>query len=150
MKPKDDKDKIKREAEDWKNKFLRALADYQNLERRGQERISNDQKNAVKKIILKFLAVIDDLEKAQIEIKNEGLKLIIDKFYSELKSENIERKDCLNQKFNPDMMECVSTVEGIKDDEVISQVRPAYIMDGEVIRTAQVIVSKIQKEEKNV
>lgn len=144
MKQKEDKDKINKEIEIWKNKFLRALADYQNLERRGQERFANDQKNAVKKIVLKFLAVIDDLEKAQIEIKNEGLKLIIDKFYTELKSENIERKDCLNQKFNPDMMECVSTVEGNKDDEVISQVRPAYTMNEEVIRTAQVIVSKVK------
>lgn len=144
MKVKQDQ-KIK-ETDDWKNKYLRALADYQNLERRIQQKILEDKKNAARDVIIKFIPLIDDLVKAQAEIKNEGLKLIIDKFDAVLKTENVQRKNCLNQKYDESIMECISIVEGKNDDEVVEEVRPAYFLNGEIIRTAQVIVAKIKKD----
>ena len=144
MKIKIDKDKLNKESEEWKSKYLRALADYQNLERRTNDRLSSDQKNAVKKIVLKLLPVIDDLEKAQSQLKDNGIKLILDKFLSVLKSENIERKGCLNEKYDEKIMECTNVVDGEKEDQVVAEIRLAYFMGDEVIRTAQVIVSKVQ------
>jgi len=132
----------------WKNKYLRALADYQNLERRVIEDSVAVKKYAAKEVILKFLPLIDDLIKAQFQIKNTGLKYIIDKFDTVLKNEYVERRSTLNQKFNSEFMECVSIVEGNKDNEVIEEVRPAYFMNGQVIRTAQVIVSRTKTKEK--
>ena len=147
MKTKPDKNK---EIDEWEAKYLRALADYQNLDRRVREQANQDKKNAAREVIIKFLPVLDDLLKAQSQIKNEGLKLIIDKFETILKSENVQKIDILTKKFNPDIMECISIVEGNKDDEVIEEVRPAYFLNGEVLRTAQVIVSKIKKEVSHV
>src|SRR3989344_252077 len=147
MKTKPDQNK---EIDEWKAKYLRALADYQNLDRRVREQANQDKKNAAREVIIKFLPVLDDLLKAQSQIKNEGLKLIIDKFETILKSENVQKIDILTKKFNPDIMECISIVEGNKDDEVIEEVRPAYFLNGEVLRTAQVIVSKIKKEVSHV
>ena len=135
-------------VEDWKGKYLRALADYQNLERRIRVQSLQDKNYAAREVIIKFLVVLDDLIKAQLQIKNEGLQLIIDKFEGVLKSENVQRKDCLNSQFDESYMECVSIVEGNKDDLVVGEVRPAYFMSGEVIRTAQVVVSK--KKEENI
>lgn len=137
-----------REPDEWKNKYLRALADYQNLERRMREKEFEDKKYATREVIQNFLPVIDDLVKAQEQIKNEGLKLIIDKIDTVLKKEQVERKDCLNQKYDEKFMECVSIVESDKDNIVIGQVRPGYIMNGEVIRAAQVVVSKKKEEVK--
>jgi len=134
-----------KEIEEWKGKYLRALADYQNLERRAQENERNDKKMRAREIILKFLPVLDDLYKAQPQIKNEGLVLIIAKFEAVLKSEQVERKESLQQKFNSHLMECTGIVEGKKDDEVVEEIRPAYLMSGDVIRTAQVIVSKVSR-----
>ena len=76
MKTKPDKNK---EIDEWEAKYLRALADYQNLDRRVREQVNQDKKNAAREVIIKFLPVLDDLLKAQSQIKNEGLKLIIDK-----------------------------------------------------------------------
>ena len=135
--------KENKELEEWKNKYLRALADYQNLERRVFDARLEDKKIASKEIIIKFLPVLDDLIKAQVQIKNEGLKLLIDKFELVLKSEHVEKKDCMNQKFNESLMECIGIVEGKNDDEVVDQLRPAYLINGEVLRAAQVIVSKV-------
>ena len=42
-----------KENEIWKDKYLRALADYQNLERRIIEEKKNDKKIAAKEIITK-------------------------------------------------------------------------------------------------
>ena len=46
-------------------------------------------------------------------------------------------------------MECVSITESEKEDIVVGEVRPAYFMGGLVIRTAQVIVSKVKKTDES-
>ncbi|OGG02285.1 nucleotide exchange factor GrpE [Candidatus Gottesmanbacteria bacterium RBG_16_37_8] len=146
-----DKDKLdsyKKEIEEWKSKYLRALADYQNLERRNREIAVLNKKSAARDFVLKLLPVIDDLIYAQKEIKNPGLQLIIDKLDAVLKSEDVQRVDCLGRKFTPSMMECVGIKEGEKEGLVVSQVRPAYLASGEVLQTSQVIVGQ-EKTEKS-
>ena len=135
-------DHINKEALEWKNKYLRALADYQNLERRIREENNQDKKYAAREIIIKLLPIIDDLIYAHKEIKNPGLQLIIDKLDTVFKSENVQRIDCLGKKFSPDLMECVGLKEGFAQGQVAEQVRPAYLINGEVLRSAQVIVGK--------
>ena len=46
-------------------------------------------------------------------------------------------------------MECVGIKEGANDGLVIEQVRPAYLIDTEVILPSQVIVGKEKKDEKS-
>ncbi|OGG17419.1 nucleotide exchange factor GrpE [Candidatus Gottesmanbacteria bacterium RIFCSPHIGHO2_02_FULL_39_14] len=136
-----------KEAEEWKNKYFRALADYQNLERRIRAEKVQGKNYAFRDMMIKLLPIIDDLVKAQMEINNEGLKLIIAKIDALLKSEHVERIDCLNKKFSADLMECVGLKEGFSEGMVTEQVRPAYLMNGEVIQTAQVIVGKEKKDD---
>jgi molecular chaperone GrpE len=139
------KDKINTEAEEWKNKYLRALADYQNLEKRTQENTGEIRKRTAREIILKFIDVLDTIEKAEIFISDPGLKLIKDKFLALLGAEGIEEIDMLGQEYDPYIAECVQVVEGEKDNTVCEVLQKGYRQGETVIRPAQVKVTRVNQ-----
>jgi len=135
-------EKLTKDLEDWKSKYLRALADYQNLEKRiAKERI-DDARHAAKVVITKILQVLDVLEAAQKVLNDQGLELALKQFKEVLSSEKVEKIDVVGKKFEPHTMECVEVVETDKEDEVIEEVRAGYTLAGEVIRVAKVKVGK--------
>jgi len=138
---------LKKEIEDFKNKYLRALADYQNF----QKRISEEKKDWEKKIknqfFLKLLPFLDNLEKAELFIKDPGLKLIKDQFFQLLRNEGVEEIDLLGKKFDPNLAEAIDVVEGEKENIVVEVLRKGYRIGEQVLRVAQVKVSV--KKEKN-
>lgn len=145
MKKKDDSQKIealKLELEEWKAKYLRALADYQNLERRIAKQRVDDARLAAKGVITKILQVLDVLEAAQKVLNDQGLELALKQFKDILASERVEKIEVVGKKFDPNTMECVEVVETDKEGEVIEEVRAGYTLVGEVIRVAKVKVGK--------
>ncbi len=123
------------------NQLKRTLADYQNL----QKRVVVDQQNFVKfanaVLLTKLLPVLDDLEKAQEHLKNNGLQLTIDKFKSVLQTEGISEIKLLNTVFDPKTAECAELVPG-KKDYIIEIVQTGYALHGRVLRPARVKVGK--------
>ncbi len=134
--------KIKEEANKYKNSYLRALADYQNFEKRVLEEKEDVVRNASKRLIIKFLPILDNIEKAQIFVKDEGLNMIKQSFYEVLKSEGVEEINVKGQKFNPELAEAVSIIEGKEDGKITEVIRSGYKLNGKVIRPAQVKVEK--------
>lgn len=146
MKKRDDKKKIREqitEVQLWKDKYLRALADYQNLEKRVAEKREEEERLAIKNFILKLLPVVDDLERAEANLKNEGLSIALKELKNLLRSEQVEKIEVIGKKFDSRMMECVEVEEGEdKDSIVVEQLLPGYKMGDKVIRVAQVKVGK--------
>lgn len=139
---KEELEKVKKEAEDYKNKYLRALADYQNFEKRTREENEQIGESAVILFILKLLPFLDNLEKAEIFIKDNGLKMIKDKFYELLKETGFEEIQVLNKEFDPQYAEAIELVEEDKDNMVKEIVRKGYAYRGKILRVAQVKVTK--------
>ena len=133
---------LKNQIEDLTNKWKRALADYQNLEKRTVARITDSAKYSAENIIIKLLPVLDTLEQAEKHIKDQGLALAISSFKDVLKSEGVEKVEVLGKKFNPHEMEAIEVQASDKEDEVIEELRPGYRLGEKVIRVAQVKVSK--------
>ena len=121
------------------NQLKRALADYQNLERRITEEKSAWIMAANKDLILKLLPVLDNLFLAQKHITDAGLDLSIQKFLDALYNEGMERIETKGRDFDPHLMECVSVQEG-EEDKVLEEVRPGFKINDTVLRPAQVIV----------
>lgn len=134
------------EAEEWKQKYLRALADYQNLEKRTAQRYSDDFRMAAQTLIVRLLPVIDVLYKAQEALKNQGLDLAVKQFEDVLESEHVAKFDVVGKPFDPQTMECIEVVEG-KDDIVMEETRAGYRLHDQIIRPAQVKVGKKTKNE---
>lgn len=133
---------LKKEIDEWKNKYLRALADYQNLEKRTINQIADFQKKANKNLWLKFLEILDLIEKAEIFIKDPGLKMVKEKFLTIMKEEKVEELDLLGKPYDPYLAECVEVVKGKNDNIIIEVVRKGYRLNKEIIRVARVKVEK--------
>ena len=72
--------KIENQELELENQLRRALADYQNLEKRITEERSSWIRTANKSLILKLLPVLDNLLLAKKHISDEGLNLSVQKF----------------------------------------------------------------------
>ena len=135
-------ERVKKEKEEYKNRYLRALADYHNFEKRvGEEKVALRQ-SAARDLWLKLLPFLDDIEKAEAFVKDAGLKLIKDKFVQIIRDEKIEELQVLGKEFDPHLAEAVDVVKGEKDNIIVEVLRKGYTLDGKVLRVAQVKVSK--------
>lgn len=134
---------LKQQVEEFKNKYLRALADYQNLEKRVNDERFELIKMANKNLLIKILPFLDNLEKAEIFIKDEGLKISKEHFLQILKEVGLEEINLLNKDFDPNLAEAIDIVPGIKDNKVVEILRKGYMYEGKIIRVVQVKVSKI-------
>lgn len=130
------------EHNEWKDKYLRALADYHNLEQRVENQIKLRQLDAKKKLLLSFLSILDNIDRAEIFVKDAGLVLVKDEFIKILKSEGVYEIELLNKEFNPQFAECIEVVNGDKDNIVIEILQKGYMMGELLLRPAQVRVSK--------
>ncbi len=141
-------DQLKQEVEQWRNKYLRALADYQNLEKRINQEQKELKKSVYKNLLLKFISILDEIERAALFINNDGLKLIKKKFLQILNEEGVKEIDLIGKKFDPHLAEAVEVVQGKEDDIIVEVVKKGYYYHDKVLRVAQVKVSKkIKKEE---
>ncbi len=126
--------------EDFKEKYLRALADYQNLLKRTVKEKEDFLKFVNEGLIKKLLPVLDNLEKAENVLKDKGIELIHKELLGVLTNEGLERiiikKD---EAFDPGRMECIAVEEGGKK---LEEVRAGYTLNKKVIRVAQVKVVK--------
>lgn len=132
---------LKNKVLDVDNQYRRALADYQNLQRRVQEERIQWLQSANKDLLLKFLPVLDILILAAKHLNDKGLELSIQQFLDVLEKEGVKKFETGQKKFDPHVMECIETVEG-KEDFVIEEVRAGYLFHEKVLRTAQVKVGK--------
>lgn len=130
------------EAEEYKAKYLRALADYQNFERRMQEQRVEWIKSANKTLILKLLSFLDDLDRAELFIKDQNLVHVKNAFFKTLKGEGLEEIEVINTEFDPQTAEVVNMVEGKEDGLIVGVLRKGYRYNGQIVRVAQVTVSK--------
>jgi len=148
LKCEEEKEKLRKETEDFKNKYLRALADYQNFQKRILEEKKEWEKRIKNQFFLKILPFLDNLEKAEVFIKDAGLRLIKDQFLQLLKNEGVEEIDLLGKEFDPNLAEAIDVVEGDKENIVVEVLRKGYKIGEQVLRVAQVKVS-LKKEKIN-
>ncbi len=132
------------------NNWKRALADYQNLEKRTNEERGAWVKLANSSLLLKLVPALDSLEqlvKLEQFVKDEHLNLVVKQFKDILEGEGVKKIEVMSKKFNPVEMECVETVESEKEDEVLEEVRQGYYLYDKVLRPALVKVGKKSSEE---
>ncbi len=130
------------QAEEYKLKYLRAIADYQNFERRIQDQRVEWTKNANKSLISKLLTFLDDLERAEVFVSDKNLIHVKSAFYKLLKNEGLEELEVLNTVYDPHTAEVINMEEGKEDNIVVAVLRKGYTFNGQILRVAQVTVSK--------
>ena len=134
--------KIEQKELDLEGQLKRALADYQNLERRIDEerRLLSALSSAL--LCGKLLPVLDNLENAQKHLKDEGLEMVIKQFNDVLESEGVEEITAEGSPFDPNFHEAVEILESEKDGVVLKVLAKGYKINDKVLRPAQVAVGR--------
>lgn len=127
-------------------KYIRALADYQNLAKRVEREKELFVKFANSILILRMLPVLDNLERAQEHLKDEGVDLVIKQFKEALSSEGVNEVEGVGAEFNPEIHEAIAHGEG-DEGKVIEVFEKGYKLGDKIIRPAKVRVGKDLKEE---
>jgi len=122
-------------------KLKRALADYSNLEKRIHQQRQFFATMTAAGIISQMIQVLDDLQLAQKHLKDDGLKITIDKFQKILQKEGLKEVETRGKEFDPKLMDCVDVATG-KQDYVVSVRKKGYTLNNQVIRPAQVVVGR--------
>jgi molecular chaperone GrpE len=133
---------LKTQVEEFKNKYLRALADYQNLENRVKSEREWVVENANRNLVLKLLPFLDNLEQASVFVNDPGLKIAKDQLEKILKELGLEEVEVINREYDPYTAEVIELVAGDKDNFVTEVLRKGYRMGEKILRVAQVKVSK--------
>lgn len=139
IKKKTDSKNLENQIAVLEENLKRALADYQNLQRRVLSEKSDIVKYANEDLLKTLLPSFDNLYLAEKYIQDEGIKLTMQKLTENLEEVGVRRIDVENKEFNPNTMECVEVVDG-KKDMVVSEIRPGYMLFDKVIRPATVKV----------
>jgi len=109
-----------------------------------------------RRTVLPFLDVLDNLERAiGATLKNgtassttllEGLQMTARLFLSKLQALGIEAIAVLDQPFDPNLEHAIGTVEVTdqsRDGLVVEEVQRGYIMNGQLLRPAQVRIGRL-------
>lgn len=127
-------------SDEFETKYLRALADYQNLEKR----IERDKELLIKLassvLVIKLLPVLDNLERAQAHLQDSGLDHVIRQFKDALATEGVSEIGA-EEDFNPEHHEAIAQGEG-EEGKVLEVLEKGYKMGDRVLRPAKVKVGK--------
>lgn len=141
----------KKEVEQYKDKYLRAVAEFDNYRKRTLKEKAELLLNGSEKAVCAFLPILDDFERAiadkteDVNAIKEGVQIIFNKFNKTLESLGVRKIETEGKDFDVDFHEAVAMVPGMGDDKkgkVIDCVQTGYQLNDKVIRHAKIAVGQ--------
>jgi molecular chaperone GrpE len=137
-------------ADENYNKFLMAMADFENYKKRMQRDIESIVTSRRRELLERLLPVLDNLERAlQFDAGNDGLRNGLEQtlkgFEATLAAEGVKVIDVAGKPFDPRIAEAIGTVpprDGVDDDTIVEVAKKGYTIGEELLRPAQVLVTK--------
>ena len=148
----EEKEALERERDEWREKYLRALADLDNARKRFQREAMELRKYAVEVALKEILPVLDNLERALKSATNpdhfaqlrEGLELVVQQFHQVLAQLGVKPVEGEGAPFNPEVHEAIGEVEreDMEPQRVAQEVVRGYWLHDRLLRPAKVLVSR--------
>lgn len=144
---------LKEELEEYKNKYIRLNADFQNYKRRTEKEKNEIYQFGSEKVIIDMLGVLDNLERAINSANNgtkdeegllNGIQMIYKQFKDILSKHGVEEINSLKKEFDPNLHHAViqEEVDGVDSNIVLEVFEKGYLLNSKVIRPSMVKVSK--------
>lgn len=143
-------EQLKEELAKEKDKFLRLFAEFENYKRRTTKERLDLFKTAGQEVIMSLLPVIDDFDRAYVEIsksgENEllkGVELIKNKLRDTLKNKGLEEIIVVSgDVFNADEHEAITQIAAPSEDlkgKIVDVVEKGYKLGDKIIRFPKVV-----------
>ncbi|KAI0112199.1 GrpE-domain-containing protein [Nemania sp. FL0031] len=153
-----------KEAIDWKDKYLRSVADFRNLQDRTQREVKAARDFAIQRFAKDLVESVDNLDRAltmglekmkveegkepNADLSNfyEGVKMTESGMLQTLSRHGLDRFDPEGEKFNPNEHEAtfMTPMPGKEENTVFHVQQKGYKLNGRVLRAAKVGVVKSQ------
>ena len=137
-----------------KSHIQRLQADFDNFRKQNDKQKQDLIKFANEGLIVKFLDVYEDMERALENSTNEeelreGLELIYSKMKNTLEKEGVEEIPAVGEKFDPFKHEALLTVDSPdhENNEIVDELMKGYTLKDKVIKYSKVRVCKKAKKE---
>ncbi|MGG9971560.1 nucleotide exchange factor GrpE [Ferruginibacter sp. SUN002] len=146
-------DKIQKELDEQKDKYVRLFAEFDNFKRRSAKERAELFQTAGKEVITSLLDVLDDCDRAEKQIQTtediaqikEGIQLVFGKLRTTLQNKGLKAMESINTDFDVEKHEAITEIpaptEALKD-KVVDEVVKGYYLNDKLIRFAKVVVGK--------
>ena len=134
-----------------KDKFLRLFAEFENYKRRTTKERIELFKTANQEVLLALLPVLDDFDRAMIEINksedellSKGVELIFDKLKTTLVSKGLEEVDVkTGDAFDADFAEAITQIPAPKmKGKIVDVLEKGYKLGDKIIRFPKVVIGQ--------
>lgn len=142
------------ERDEFKEKWLRLVAELDNVRKRSSRELLQSRKLAQADVLRGFLEVLDNFERALQSVPietdtespdsfREGVELIYQKIRGVLQDQGVVPMEALGAVFDPNFHEAVGQLEreGVESGIVIEVVQQGYLLGDMELRPARVIIS---------
>ena len=137
---------------EWKDKFLRLQAEFDNYRKRTLKEKMDLVQTGGRDVLLAMLPVRDDVQRAvaameksdDVEALRQGVQLISQKFTEALRQKGVVEMDLKEKEFDADIAEAVAkfAAGGEMKGKVIDVVQTGYMLGDKVLRFAKVVVGE--------
>ncbi len=145
-------DELENELAELKNRYLRSVADYQNLARRSEQSAQAAREQQLIDMVRSLMPALDqfdqalelDPEKTDAEAIMSGIRMVRDELSRAMQAHRIERFDAeIGEEFDANRHEALlqQPVEGVESNCVTMQMQPGYAVAGKTVRPAKVAVA---------
>jgi len=149
-------EKLQEEAASYKDRWLRAAAEFENFRRRNEKDRIDWIKSANKDLILELINVYEHLVLAIQSADNDqvpenfrkGIIMVHDQLKDLLKKYGLRRIEAVGEEFDPQYHQAIicTPKEGFDDNIIFDCIQNGYILNDKVLRPARVAVAKAPEE----
>lgn len=140
-------DELEEKLSEMEKNWIRALADYKNLEKRvTQDKIALIE-YANKTLMENLLPVLDNFEMMSEHTEDEGIKISVNEFKNVLHAAGLNKIEIeVGDEFDPEIMDAIESVPGEKN-KITEIIRKGYKFKENLIRPVSVKVGIGKKTE---
>jgi molecular chaperone GrpE len=146
-------DKLNQELEEYKDKYLRLSAEFDNYRKRTMKEKAELILNGGEKTITAILPVLDDFERAlttmqkatDVDAVKEGVALIYNKFVQILGQNGVKAIETREKELDTDFHDAIAIIDAPTEElkgKILDCVETGYMLNDKVIRHAKVVVGK--------
>jgi len=146
-------DAAQAEAADWKDKYIRLSAEFDNYRKRTMKEKAELILNGSEKTILSVLPIVDNLERAlktmdsakDVSAVKDGVDLIYKEFINVLDHSGVKAIETKDKDLNTDFHEAIAMIPAPNEDQkgkILDCVQTGYMLNEKVIRHAKVVVGQ--------
>ncbi len=141
---------LEAEVGEWKDKYLRSMADFDNFRRRSIQEKSDWIRLSTEKLALSVCDVLDNFERALMQLKEDhkedgvvkGFILIEQQLRQVLEKEGVKKIESIGKDFDPFYHEALAHIPSeLEENKVTAIIQNGYTMHDKVIRPVRVAVS---------